>query len=148
MEAAMLESLCPSKEDIFLSLPDLRLALEGLVQPHHRFLLRRILAHIDFLEASIVHVQREIEERLTPFEEAVTLVQSVIGIQATAAAAIVAEIGTEMSRFPSDKHLPRWRGHQPGQQTEWWQAPERGDYLRQSLSPSGAGRSGLGDLSH
>jgi transposase len=95
-------------------LPDLRLALEGRVQPHHRFLLKRILAHIDFLEESIEEVQREIEERLAPFEEAVVLAQSVIGIQATAAAALVAEIGTDMSRFPSDKHLASWAGVGPG----------------------------------
>src|SRR6266852_357720 len=99
--------------------PTWRLVLEGRVQPHHCFLLGRILAHIDFLEESIAQVQREIEERLAPFEEAVTLAQSVIGIQATAAAAIVAEIGIEMHRFPSDKHLARLRGHQPRQQTEW-----------------------------
>ena len=95
-------------------LPALRRALEGRVQPHHRFLLERILAHIDFLEESIAQVQREIEERLVPFEEAVTLAQSVIGIQATAAAAIVAEIGIEMHRFPSDKHLASWAGISPG----------------------------------
>jgi hypothetical protein len=59
-------------------LPDLRLALEGRVQPHHRFLLGRILAHIDFLEESIAHVQQEIEQHLAPFEEAVRLAQSVL----------------------------------------------------------------------
>ena len=95
-------------------LPDLRLALEGRVQPHHRFLLERILAHIDFLEQSIAQVQQEIEQHLAPFEEAVRLAQSVPGIQATAAAAIVAEIGTDMSRFPSDKHLASWAGVSPG----------------------------------
>ena len=95
-------------------LPDLRLALDGRVQPHHRFLLTRILAHIDFLEESLLHVQKEIEQRLVPFEEAMILAQSVIGIQETAAAAILAEIGTDMSRFPSDKCLASWAGVCPG----------------------------------
>ena len=95
-------------------LPDLQRALEGRVQPHHRFLLKRILAHIDFLEESIEEVQQEIEQHLSPFEEAVTLAQSLPGIGATAAAAIVAEIGTDMSRFPSDKHLASWAGVSPG----------------------------------
>lgn len=95
-------------------LPDLRLALEGRVKPHHRFLLMRILAHIDFLEESLQQLQQEIEQQLCPFEEAMTLAQSVIGIQATAAAALLAEIGTDMSRFPSAKHLASWAGVCPG----------------------------------
>jgi transposase len=95
-------------------LPELRLALEGRVQPHHRFLLTRILAHIDFLEESLAQVQQEIEQRLRPFEEAMVLAQSVTGIQELAAAAILAEIGTDMSRFPSDAHLASWAGVCPG----------------------------------
>ncbi len=47
-------------------LPELRLALEARVQPHHRFLLERMLAHIDFLEESLAQVQKGIEERLRP----------------------------------------------------------------------------------
>jgi transposase len=95
-------------------LPALRQALTGRVQPHHRFLLERMLAHIDFLEESITHVQQEIEQRLQPFEEAITLLQGIPGIQAVAAAAIVSEIGVDMSRFPSAKHLASWAGLCPG----------------------------------
>lgn len=95
-------------------LPDLRKALEGRVQPHHRFLLQRILAHIDFLEQSIAQVEQEIEQHLRPFEEAVELVQSITGLQATTAAGILAEIGIDMTRFPSDKHLASWAGVCPG----------------------------------
>jgi len=95
-------------------LPDQSLALEGRVQPHHRFLLQRILAHIDFLEQSIAQVEREIEQHLRPFEEAVELVQSITGLQATTAAGILAEIGIDMTRFPSDKHLASWAGVCPG----------------------------------
>lgn len=95
-------------------LADLRLALEGRVQPHHRFLLTRILAHIDFLEEALQQLQKEIEPHLTPFEEAMTLAQSIVGIQETAAAAILAEIGTDMSRFPTAGHLASWAGVCPG----------------------------------
>ena len=95
-------------------LPDLRKALDGRTQPHHRFLLERILAHIDFLEASLQEIQQQIEERLRPFEEAMTLLMSIPGIQEIAAAAILAEIGTDMSRFPSAKHLASWAGVCPG----------------------------------
>ena len=47
-------------------LPDLRLALDGRVQPHHRVLLTRILAHIDFLEESLAQLQAEMEQYLHP----------------------------------------------------------------------------------
>ncbi|GHO97538.1 IS110 family transposase [Reticulibacter mediterranei] len=95
-------------------LPELRKALDGRVQPQHRFLLTRMLAHIDFLEESLEQVNKEIEQQLAPFEEAMTLAQSVIGIQETAAAAILAEIGTDMSRFPTASHLASWAGVCPG----------------------------------
>jgi transposase len=95
-------------------LPELRLALTGRVHPHHRFLLERMLAHIDFLEESLEGIQQEIEQHLRPFEEAMTLAQTVIGVQETTAATILAEIGTDMTRFLSDKHLASWAGVCPG----------------------------------
>lgn len=95
-------------------LADLRKALDGRVQPHHRVLLERILAHIDFLEESLAQLQAEIEHYLVPFEEATTLLMSIVGIDEIAAASIIAEIGTDMTRFPSDKHLASWAGLCPG----------------------------------
>jgi transposase len=77
-------------------------------------LLERILAHIDFLEGSLAHIQQEVEQRLSPYEEAMTLVQSRPGIQEVAAAAILSEIGVERERFPSAKHLASWAGLCPG----------------------------------
>jgi transposase len=77
-------------------IPQLQAALEGRLQPHHRLLLGQMLAHIDFLEASLDQVQRAIQEYLRPYEEALDLVQSIPGIQATSAATILAEIGTDM----------------------------------------------------
>ena len=95
-------------------LPELRLALQGRVQPQQRFLIERILAHVTFLEDSLQQVQREIEQHLAPFEELLTLALEVPGIQATAASAILAEIGPDMTRFASDKHLASWAGVCPG----------------------------------
>ena len=95
-------------------LPNLRRALEGRVQPHHRFLLTRLLAHIAFLEESLAQVQQEIGQHLVPYEDAMNLLQSIPGIQAIAAAALLAEIGTDMSRFPTAKHLASWAGVCPG----------------------------------
>lgn len=95
-------------------IPQLQTALEGRLQAQHRLLLRYLLAHIDFLEATLAHLQQAIEDQLRPLEEAMELVQSIPGIQATAAATILAEIGVDMSRFPSHKHLASWAGVCPG----------------------------------
>jgi transposase len=95
-------------------LPELRQALEGHLQPHHRLLLRQMLAHLDFLEASLAEVQAEIERHLVPFEEAVALAQTLPGVGAVAAAGLIAELGTDMRVFPSAKHLASWAGVCPG----------------------------------
>lgn len=95
-------------------LPELRRALEGRVRPVHRVLLEQLLAHLAFLEESIAAVQAEIERALGPFEQAAALLQTIPGVGATAAAVIVAEIGTDMARFPSAKHLASWAGLCPG----------------------------------
>jgi transposase len=95
-------------------LPELQEALDGRMQAYHRTLLRHILAHLDFIERILEELQQDIEERLHPFEDALTLLMSIPGIQAIAAAAILAEIGEDMTRFPSDKHLASWAGLCPG----------------------------------
>ncbi len=74
-------------------LPALRQALEGQLQLHHRLLLRQMLAHLDFLEASLAEVQAEIERHLVPFAEAVALAQTLPGVGAVAAAGLIAELG-------------------------------------------------------
>ena len=91
-------------------LPELRQALTGRVQPHHLVLIGQILRHIEFLQQAIVQVQAEIERCLPPFEEALELLQTIPGIKAVAASAILAEIGPDMSRFPSAGHLASWAG--------------------------------------
>lgn len=95
-------------------LAQLQEALDGRVEQHHRLLLRLLLSHIDFLEQTLARLQLEIDEHLRPFEEAMQLLMSNPGIQALAAAAILAEIGIDMSRFPSAKHLASWAGLCPG----------------------------------
>jgi transposase len=91
-------------------LPELRRALDGRIQLHHLVLIGQILTHIDALGDAIAQVQVEIERRLAPFEEVLALLQTIPGIKPSAAATIVAEIGTDMSRFPSAGHLASWAG--------------------------------------
>lgn len=95
-------------------LPVLRQALQGRVKPYHLSLLMRILAHIEFLEESLTQLQQDIEQHLAPFADAVTLLQDIPGVGPVAAETIVAEIGIDMSRFPSAKHLASWAGVCPG----------------------------------
>ncbi len=93
---------------------DLRQALEGRVTPHHRFLLRQILKHIDGVDQELREVEQRIEMYLQPYAEASQLLQTIPGIGTAAAAAIISEIGVDMSRFPSAKHLASWAGVCPG----------------------------------
>ena len=95
-------------------LPALRLALEGRVTPVHLTLLAQILAHIDFLDGAIGQLHEAIDRRLDPFAESVALLQTIPGVSAKAAAVIVAEIGTDMNRFATHKHLASWAGLCPG----------------------------------
>ncbi|GHO97541.1 IS110 family transposase [Reticulibacter mediterranei] len=117
----MLDALVSGQEDpevlaalargrLRAKIPELQRALEGRVKAHHRFLIEQILSHIDFLDQAILKVYEEVEHCLAPFLEAVTLLETIPCINAVTAAVIVAEIGIDMSRFPSAKHLASWAG--------------------------------------
>jgi transposase len=95
-------------------LPQLEQALVGCIGPHQRFLVAEHLAHIDFLEAAIDRVSAEVAERLRPCAEAVARLDTIPGIGPYLAEALIAEIGTDMSRFPTAAHLASWAGMCPG----------------------------------
>lgn len=95
-------------------LPQLREALQGRVQAHHRVLLQHLLDHIAFLEKSLHELTGEIEQRLQPYEEAIARLVQIPGMQRLSASTILAEIGDDMSPFPSAKHLCSWAGVAPG----------------------------------
>jgi len=95
-------------------IPELERALTGKVTPHQRFMVAEHLAHIDFLEASIERVNEEITERLQLSAEAVARLDTIPGIGPYLAEALIAEIGTDMSRFPTPAHLASWAGMCPG----------------------------------
>ena len=89
-------------------------ALAGRVQAHHRFVLTELLCQIDSLEESIARFDAQIEAYCRPFAEAVVLLDTIPGVAQQTAEIIVAEIGTDMSRFPSAHHLASWAGVAPG----------------------------------
>lgn len=85
-------------------------ALYGKVTAHHRFLLGQHLKTLEQLEATVTEFEAQIEAALRPFSGAVERLSTIPGVSATAAAVIVAEVGTDMSRFPSVAHLRSWAG--------------------------------------
>jgi transposase len=104
-----------AKDKLRRKLPELERALTGRMGAHQRFLLRQQLAHIEFLEQTIAQVSAELEERLRPFEAELDRLQTIPGIGRRVAEILVAEIGTDMSRFPTAGHLASWTGMCPGQ---------------------------------
>ena len=94
--------------------PELKLALQGLVTDHHRFLLRTLLRQIDQLEGLIAEYAARIEEVTAPLAEATARLESIPGLGGRAAEVIVAEIGTDMTAFPTAGHLASWAGLCPG----------------------------------
>ena len=95
-------------------LPELKKALEGRLRAHHRFMLERILEHLDFLDGEIEEISKEVAARMGPFQEELALLDTIPGVNQMTAENIIAEIGVDMSRFPSDRHLASWAGLCPG----------------------------------
>jgi transposase len=95
-------------------IPSLEQALAGQFQAHQHFLVAQQLVHIDFLEGLIERVSAEIAERVHPFEEAVALLDTIPGVGRRIAEIFVAEVGVQLSRFPTAAHLAAWAGLAPG----------------------------------
>jgi len=89
-------------------------ALEGRVKAHHRFVLTELLCQIDNLDEAIDRFDQQIQVYCRPFEEAVQHLDTIPGVARATAEIIVAEIGIDMSRFPSAAHLAAWAGVAPG----------------------------------
>jgi transposase len=87
---------------------ELAVALEGRFTPHHAFLVREHLAMIDHLVERIANFEREVEALLAPFRRLLDAATLIPGVKRRAAAAILAEIGLDMSRFATHGHLLSW----------------------------------------
>lgn len=97
-----------------VKIPALREALEGRFEAHHALVIGAILAHLDFLDEQIERLSEAIEEQLGPFAAGVELASSMTGVARRTAEVMVAEIGTDMSVFPTARHLASWAGRCPG----------------------------------
>jgi transposase len=95
-------------------IPDLEEAFHGRFSDHHAFLLARMLAHIDALDTDIAAVEARMEDLLNPFADALERLDAIPGIGRVAAGTIIAEIGVDMTRFPTAAHLASWAKFAPG----------------------------------
>jgi len=93
---------------------ELEEAFTGHFDDHHAFLLARMLARIDGIDADIAAVDEQIEALLAPFTAAAERLDEIPGIGRVAAAIILAEIGDDMTRFPTAGHLCSWAKFSPG----------------------------------
>ncbi|MDE2778384.1 MAG: IS110 family transposase [Chloroflexota bacterium] len=93
---------------------ELEQALRGLVGDHQRFMLTAQLRHLDFLNSEIERLDQETARRVQPFEETVAAVDTIPGVGRRTAEVIMAEIGADMTRFPTSGHLASWSGVCPG----------------------------------
>ena len=96
-----------SKEDIYE-------ACEGVVTEHHVFLLQAIKESILSCEAIIAKITSQIKKMLSPYENVLELLKEVPGLGTKSVEDLVAEIGLDMSAFPTEKHLASWAGIAPG----------------------------------
>lgn len=108
MARTTLRRKIPQLQEAFAGLP------LGMFDDHHRFLLRRMLARVDAVDADIAALDAEIGTHLDPFADAAGRLDEIPGVGPTAAAVIIAEIGIDMSRFPTPAHLASWARFAPG----------------------------------
>ena len=83
-------------------------ALRGNIRPHHRFMLKLHLEHIDALDCAIATIEKEVGLGLEPFQCAARLVATMPGMSQVASHVVIAEIGIDMSRFETAGHLLSW----------------------------------------
>lgn len=95
-------------------IPALREALQGRFTGHHALLIGQMPAQIDFLDETIATLSERIEELTRPFSHEIALLDTIPGVDKRAAEMLLAEIGPDMSRFPTEHHLASWAGMCPG----------------------------------
>lgn len=96
-------------------LPELTKALTARFRDHHGFLLERMLDRVEALETDVAALSERIETACAPFAREIELLVTIPGVGQRTAEVILAEIGTDMGRFPTAGHLASWAGMCPGQ---------------------------------
>jgi len=97
-----------------VSKTEFKMALEGRITKHHRFMLQLHKDSIGDKERLIDRIESEIEEATKAYQVEIDLLQTIPGVGKDSAVSIVSEIGVDMSRFPNENHLSSWAGMSPG----------------------------------
>ena len=95
-------------------LPELRRALDGRFDEHHGAMCAALLGRIDHLDGVIDHLNGKVDAAMTPFADQRDRLATIPGVAKRAAEVIIAEIGVDMSCFPTSAHLASWAGMCPG----------------------------------
>jgi transposase len=138
----MVRALCAGQRDpvvladlargrMRVKIPELRYALEGRFDEHHALLCRLHLTRMDDLRVAVAQLDADIARRMEPFATQRDRLCTIPGVATRTAEVIIAEIGTDMSRFPTAGHLASWAGMCPGN--------------HQSATTRGSGRTRPGD---
>ena len=119
-------------------------AMRGRFNDHHAFLLGKVLGQVDRIDADIAELDERIETMLVPFAQAAAALDDIPGVNRAAAAAIIAEVGVDMSRFPTPGHLCSWAGFAPVSKDSAGRSGRRstgqgGRYLARALGNAVAG---------
>ena len=93
---------------------ELEKALEGHLREHHRLILKLSIQVINSYDKAIERLDTEIDQRMEVYRQESQRLQTIPGVEQKTAESIVAEIGVDMSRFPSDAHISSWAGVSPG----------------------------------
>lgn len=111
-DAAVLADLARGR--LRAKLPALRAALVGRFRGHHAFLVRQLLAHLDYLDEAVAQMSEQIEVLVAPFAAARARLDTIPGINCPTADVLIAELGVDMRVFPTAAHAASWAGLCPG----------------------------------
>lgn len=96
------------------SLEEIGAAINGRIRRHHREMLRFHWDHMMYIEKMIEDLEKQIDHCLTPYRKEVELLLTIPGVSERSAGTFIAEMGVDMTVFPSAKHLASWAGVSPG----------------------------------